>query len=97
MPAARHTTFYPVLRRTHDNRFVQQMVVQVKLEIGQIDDVYEQEADWMADVVMRMPIPVRLCPKEQLLQDRITDPGSGSGAGSEGSYQPLERKRSASY
>ena len=31
--------------------------VQAKLKIGQPDDKYEQEADWMADQVMRMPDP----------------------------------------
>ena len=46
---ARHASFFPVLQRTGDNRYAQ-----AKLEIGQIDDVYEQEADCVADVVMQM-------------------------------------------
>ena len=32
------------------------MVVQAKLEIGQIRDVYEQEADRVADAVMQMMV-----------------------------------------
>ena len=53
---AGHTPFFPVLQRTCDNRYAQQMVVQAKLEIGQIRDVYEQEADRVADAVMQMMV-----------------------------------------
>ena len=45
------------LQQTHGNRYVQRVVsgIQAKLRIGQPGDVYEQEADRVADAVMRMP------------------------------------------
>jgi len=49
------------LQRTVGNQAVQRMVrsgaLQAKLKIGQPGDVYEQEADRVADAVMRMPEP----------------------------------------
>jgi len=49
------------LQRTIGNQAVQRMVrsgaLQAKLRIGQPGDVYEQEADRVADAVMRMPEP----------------------------------------
>jgi hypothetical protein len=50
------------LQRTVGNQAVQRMVryktLQVKLKIGQPGDVYEQEANRVADEVKRMPEPV---------------------------------------
>lgn len=47
------------LQRTHGNRFVQRMVragvVRAKLKISEPGDQYEQEADRVAERVMRMP------------------------------------------
>lgn len=45
------------LQRTHGNRYVQRVVsgIQAKLKVGQPRDIYEQEADRVADGVMRMP------------------------------------------
>ena len=47
------------LQRTHGNRYVQRVVagIQAKLKVGQPGDIYEQEADRVADTVMRMPEP----------------------------------------
>ena len=47
------------LQRTHGNRYVQRVVagIQAKLVVGQPGDKYEQEADRVADAVMRMPEP----------------------------------------
>jgi hypothetical protein len=47
------------LQRTHGNRYVQRVVsgIQAKLVVGQPGDVYEQEADRVAEQVMRMPDP----------------------------------------
>ena len=47
------------LQQTHGNRYVQRVVagIQAKLKIGQPGDIYEQEADRVADAVMRMPEP----------------------------------------
>ena len=47
------------LQRTHGNQYVQRVVtgIQAKLKVGQPGDIYEQEADRVADEVMRMPEP----------------------------------------
>jgi hypothetical protein len=47
------------LQRTHGNRYVQRVVsgIQAKFKVGQPGDIYEQEADRMADAVMRMTEP----------------------------------------
>jgi len=47
------------LQQTHGNRYVQRVVsgIQAKLVVGQPGDVYEQEADRVAEEVMRMPEP----------------------------------------
>ena len=49
------------LQRTIGNQAVQRLVrsgaLQAKLRIGQLGDVYEQEADRVTDTVMRMPEP----------------------------------------
>jgi hypothetical protein len=47
------------LQQTHGNRYVQRVVagIQAKLKVGQPGDIYEQEADRVADAVMRMPVP----------------------------------------
>jgi hypothetical protein len=47
------------LQQTHGNRYVQRVVagIQAKLKVGQPNDIYEQEADRVADAVMRMPEP----------------------------------------
>ncbi len=51
----------PFLQRTAGNQAVSRLIkseaLQAKLRIGQPGDVYEQEADRVADVVMRMPKP----------------------------------------
>jgi len=45
------------LQKTHGNRYVQRVVsgIQAKLAVEQSRDKYEQEADRVADAVMRMP------------------------------------------
>jgi hypothetical protein len=49
------------LQRTIGNQAVQRLIksrtLQAKLRIGQPGDIYEQEADRVADAVMRMPEP----------------------------------------
>ena len=55
------------LQRTIGNQAVQRLfksgLIQAKLRIGQPHDIYEQEADKMAEAVMRMPEPqVQLTP-----------------------------------
>lgn len=52
------------LQRTIGNQAVQRLVesgiLHAKLRIGQLGDIYEQEADKVADAVMRMPEPENL-------------------------------------
>jgi hypothetical protein len=59
MPAAQRASVLLALQRTHGNRYVQRVVagIQAKLKVGQPGDIYEQEADRVADAVMRMPEP----------------------------------------
>ena len=47
------------LQQTHGNQYVQRVVagIQAKLVVGQPGDICEQEADRVADAVMRMPEP----------------------------------------
>jgi hypothetical protein len=47
------------LQRTHGNRYVQRVVVgiQAKITIGRPGDIYEQEADWVAEAVMQVSEP----------------------------------------
>jgi len=54
------------LQQTHGNRYVQRVVsgIQAKLKVGQPGDIYEQEADRVADAVMRMPEPGVQLPKK---------------------------------
>jgi polyhydroxyalkanoate synthesis regulator phasin len=64
------------LQRTHGNRYVQRVVsrIQAKLVVGQPGDVYEQEADRVADEVMRMPEPEvkrQIEDEEELLQPKL--------------------------
>ena len=62
-----------MLQRNLGNQAMQQLLqsgaIQPKLTIGQPDDVYEQEADRVAEQVMRMPEPLR------------HDPSNSSGEG----------------
>ena len=43
MLATRRTSFFPVLQCTHGNWYVQRVVAQAKLKMGQIGDIYEDE------------------------------------------------------
>ena len=69
MPAAaQRAPALLALQRTHGNRYVQQVVagIQAKLKVGQPGDIYEQEADRVAEEVMRMPEPkVERYPEEE--------------------------------
>ena len=59
MPTGERAPVLLALQQTHGNRYVQRVVsgIQAKLKVGQPGDKYEQEADRVADVVMRMPDP----------------------------------------
>ena len=64
------------LQRTIGNQAVQRLIksgtLQAKLKIGQPGDKYEQEADRVADAVMRMPVPqVRRQPIEEEEEEQI--------------------------
>jgi len=56
------------LQKTHGNHYVQRIVgIQRKLRVSEPGDIYEQEADWVAEQVMRMPEPKvqRECPSDK--------------------------------
>ena len=59
MPTGERAPALLALQQTHGNRYVQRVVtgIQAKLKVGQLGDMYEQEADRVADEVMRMPEP----------------------------------------
>jgi hypothetical protein len=59
MHTAQRASVLLALQRTHGNRYVQRVVtgIQAKLKVGQPGDIYEQEADRVADAVMQMPEP----------------------------------------
>jgi hypothetical protein len=67
MPSSYHAPVLLALQRTHGNRYVQRVVagIQAKLKVGQPGDVYEQEADRVADLVIRMPEPRVRQPEEE--------------------------------
>jgi len=64
------------LQQQYGNRFVQRVIaqhaIQAKLRIGQSGDIYEQEADRVADAVMRMPEPQiqQQAEEEELIQTK---------------------------
>ena len=64
MPSSDRASALLALQQTQGNQYVQRVVtgIQAKLRIGQPGDKYEQEADYVADEVMRMP--------EQLMQQQ---------------------------
>ena len=59
MPTGGRAPALLALQQTHGNRYVQRVVtgIQAKLVVGQPGDKYEQEADGVADEVMRMTEP----------------------------------------
>ena len=68
------------LQRTVGNQAVSRLMrsgaLQAKLRIGQPNDIYEQEADRVADAVMRMPEPGvqrQVEPEEELIQGKILE------------------------
>lgn len=72
-------------QQTAGNQAVQQLVksraLQAKLSINQPGDVYEQEADRVAEQVMRMPDPVlqRKCPKCDEDEKKVLQAKNSSG------------------
>jgi hypothetical protein len=79
--SAQRASVLLALQQTHGNRYVQRVVagIQAKLKVGQPGDVYEQEADRVAEQVMRMSEPQvqRQAEEEGLIQtesiaDQIT-------------------------
>jgi hypothetical protein len=64
-PLPRRAPLHPILRlqQTIGNRAVQRLI-QAKLKVSQPGDVYEQEADRVADLVMQMPEPAIQCQME---------------------------------
>jgi len=73
--SAQRASVLLALQRTHGNRYVQRVVagIQAKLMVGQPGDKYEQEADRVAEQVMRMPEPLvrQLKEGEELIQTKL--------------------------
>jgi len=65
------------LQKTFGNQVMQRLfktgIIQAKLRIGQPNDIYEQEADRVADQVMRMP-------DTTVVSDRSSVVGKGKGS-----------------
>ena len=59
VPTAQRAPALLALQQTHGNQYVQRVVagIPAKLKVGQPGDIYEQEADRVADEVMRMQEP----------------------------------------
>jgi hypothetical protein len=77
MYSAQRASVLLALQRTHGNRYVQRVVkgIQAKLKVGQPGDKYEQEADRVADAVMRMPEPqVHRQAEEEKEEERVVQP-----------------------
>jgi hypothetical protein len=60
MPTGERATALLALQQTHGNQYVQRVVsgIQAKLVVGQAGDIYEREADRVAEEVVRMPEPM---------------------------------------
>jgi hypothetical protein len=76
MHSAERAPVMLALQQTHGNRYVQRVVsgIQAKLVVGQPGDKYEQEADRVADAVMRMPEPgvkMQIEDEGELLQPKL--------------------------
>lgn len=73
------------LQRTTGNQAVQRLiksgVLQAKLKISQPNDIYEQEADRVAEQVMRMPDPIlqRKFPKCNKYKEKILQAKESTG------------------
>jgi hypothetical protein len=76
MPVAQRAHALLALQQTHGNRYVQRVVagIQAKLVVGQPGDKYEQEADRVADAVMRMPEPRVRQPVEEEKEGSMQTP-----------------------
>jgi hypothetical protein len=74
MHTAQRASVLLALQRTHGNLYVQRIVtgIQAKLKVGQPGDIYEQEADRVADAVMHMSDPqVQRQPEEEEEEELI--------------------------
>ena len=74
MPTVQRAPALLALQQTHGNRYVQRVVagIQAKLVVGRPGDIYEQEADRVADAVMRMPEPeVQQQAEEELVRPKL--------------------------
>jgi len=102
----------PFLQRTAGNQAVSRLMrsgaLQAKLRIGQPGDVYEHEADRVADAVMRMPEPGvqrQVEPEEEeeeMLQakplaEEITSIGSKAGRARRGGRRTSGKSNFRSY
>jgi outer membrane protein OmpA-like peptidoglycan-associated protein len=69
--AAQRAQILTKMQQTYGNRYMQKML-QTKIKVGQPGDKYEQEADRVAEQVMRMPEPlVQKQPEEEEEEETI--------------------------
>ena len=89
--ASRKVDIINQLHQTYGNRHLQRMI-QAKLKINQPNDKYEQEADRLADEVMRMPGPAvpQQHVKEEIQAKGASDQGSEVSSHLEDSIQSLK-------
>ena len=83
MPSTDRASALLALQQTHGNQYVQRVVtgIQAKLKIGQPGDIYEQEADRVAEQVMQMPEPQvqrQVEPEEEEEEEAIQTELNGS-------------------
>ena len=73
MPTGERAPVLLALQQTHGNRYVQRVVagIQAKLKVGQPGDIYEQEADRVAEQVVRMVEPSGSRQVNELLQTKL--------------------------
>jgi len=57
LPASSYASAIMILQSTRGNRYVQRVIAQPKLKVSQPGDIFERDADRMADMIMQMQKP----------------------------------------
>ncbi|HUI40215.1 MAG TPA: DUF4157 domain-containing protein, partial [Methanothrix sp.] len=78
MPLIQRQSTVRSLQRTRGNSFVQRLAIQAKLTVGPAGDRYEQEADHVADQVMRMTEPANPVQRQEDEEEIQTKPLAAS-------------------
>jgi hypothetical protein len=93
--AAPRASVLLALQRTHGNRYVQRVVagIQAKLKLGQPGDSYEQEADRVAEQIMRMKVPWNVRSEDHQIKRAVMTHGNTEKEGSPELLHHIERQR----